>query len=609
MYNLEYFQKLAKLKKGVCLSREYFNIKTHLHWKCEKNHIWKAIPEVIKRGSWCPECAGSNHKLKSKSGQIKYTKEIAKIIKNKNGFLLLPKVIESSTQPIFIKCEAHGKFKTTANLVKDGAWCIKCGFIQTANKRRIPYEKVVALIKKKKATLHTSEKEYHENKGKVSITCSNDHTWSPLSRDIISRKFWCAKCAQAKNAAEKRLDIRILQKVAKERGGRLISKAYINTTTPLEWECIVKHRWSAVAGSILGTKNINGTWCPSCKHTSRSEMICRIYLEEMFQKKFIKSRPEWLKGAKGVSLELDGYCEELKLAFEHQGSQHYDNPRYFPNSAEGIKERDKLKRKACKKRGIYLIEVPELNSRLPFGQLEKFLLNEIKSAGLSKKLKPYKLSPKIFLNAWAPRHNEKLIEAHAIAKLYSGKCLSTIYLNSRMRLDWECDKGHRWKEIFSKVNSGKWCSKCERAKKISEGWKVIRKPKYSIVDMQKIAESRSGKCLSTEYINSDTKLLWQCQVGHEWSATPDNIKSGKWCRICRVKESANRRKATIEDMQKIALSRKGKCLSTEYINSQTPLLWECQNGHQWEAQPNNVKLGTWCRKCSSGNQWGKNKKF
>lgn len=481
-YTLEHFQKIAKQKKGVCLSKKYINIKTHLRWKCEKNHIWKAIPEVIQRGSWCPDCAGSNHKLKSKVGQTRYTKEIARIIKNKNGYLVSPTIIQSSIQPIFVECKAHGKFKTTSNLIKDGAWCLKCGFVQTANKKRIPYKEVVSLIRSKKATLHTTEKEYHLNHGRVAITCKNGHRWSPLSRDIISRGFWCAKCAQLKNDAEKRLDIKVLQKLAAERGGKLLSKTYTNTTTKLEWKCLVEHHWHSVAGSVLGSKGTNGTWCPYCKHTSRSEAICRIYLETMFQKKFNKCRPEWLTGKKGVPLELDGYCEELNLAFEHQGTQHYEgNFRFFSKSTKGLKERDQLKRKLCKKRGVSLIEVPALNTRLPFNQLENFLLTEIEKYGLSKKLMPYELNSKIFKNVWAPRHNEVLKEAHAIALSRKGKCLSTEYINSRTTLLWKCRKGHQWSKLLYDIRAGSWCPECSPNRKYNANLKRVKNEKNKTI--------------------------------------------------------------------------------------------------------------------------------
>jgi hypothetical protein len=48
-------------------------------------------------------------------------------------------------------------------------------------------------------------------------------------------------------------------------------------------------------------------------------------------------------------------------------------------------------------------------------------------------------------------------------------------------------------------------------------------------------------------------------------------------------------KLTLQDAQKIALKRKGKCLSKEYVNNATSMLWECEFGHNWKARFANVK--------------------
>ena len=115
--------------------------------------------------------------------------------------------------------------------------------------------------------------------------------------------------------------------------------------------------------------------------------------------------------------------------------------------------------------------------------------------------------------------------------------------------------------------------------------------KLTIEEMRSIAEERGGKCLSDVYVHYHRKLLWECAEGHQWEATPSNIKKGSWCPHCA------QNKGTIEEMQKIAEERGGKCLSDTYVNSRTNLLWECSEGHQWEATPYNIKKGSWCRKC------------
>ena len=50
--------------------------------------------------------------------------------------------------------------------------------------------------------------------------------------------------------------------------------------------------------------------------------------------------------------------------------------------------------------------------------------------------------------------------------------------------------------------------------------------------------------------------------------------------------------------KQIVFNRNGECLSTEYINTRSDLLWRCTNGHLWNAPLFNIKvLGAWCPFC------------
>ncbi len=58
------------------------------------------------------------------------------------------------------------------------------------------------------------------------------------------------------------------------------------------------------------------------------------------------------------------------------------------------------------------------------------------------------------------------------------------------------------------------------------------------------------------------------------------------------------RRLTIEEMQSIATARGGRCLSTQYVNNNTPLEWECAQGHRWFAIASNIRKGSWCPACA-----------
>lgn len=179
------------------------------------------------------------------------------------------------------------------------------------------------------------------------------------------------------------------------------------------------------------------------------------------------------------------------------------------------------------------------------------------------------------------KYNIEYFKNLAINK--KGLCLSTEYISCASKLIFQCEQGHIWEtKPYYLVNNNSWCPKCYKSYK------------DDIELFHNIAKENNGKCLSVNYINCKTKLTFQCQFGHIWEAKPHDIKYSKtWCPVC-----SNSIKLTIEEMQEIAKERNGKCLSTEYINSHSKLLWECEKGHQWLAKPYLIKnVKNWCPIC------------
>src|SRR5690606_38145000 len=127
--------------------------------------------------------------------------------------------------------------------------------------------------------------------------------------------------------------------------------------------------------------------------------------------------------------------------------------------------------------------------------------------------------------------------------------------------------------------------------------------KDSLKDLQDYAAQYGGKCLSTEYINSNTKYLWETEDGYQWWATWKDLKIKKsWDPRGRWEKIANkRRKYSLKDLQKYAASKGGKVLALEntiYKNTTQKWQWQCSEGHIWSAswcQIFNSK--TWCPKC------------
>ncbi len=95
---------------------------------------------------------------------------------------------------------------------------------------------------------------------------------------------------------------------------------------------------------------------------SKGETICCQTLEQIYGAPFDTVRPNWLKNPEtGMNLELDCYNDDLRLAVEYNGIQHYVWPNFTRQSYDDfVKQvrRDRFKVDTCDINGVYLITVP-----------------------------------------------------------------------------------------------------------------------------------------------------------------------------------------------------------------------------------------------------------
>ncbi|CAD6532973.1 hypothetical protein ACFQ3P_14500 [Paraburkholderia sabiae] len=199
-------------------------------------------------------------------------------------------------------------------------------------------------------------------------------------------------------------------------------------------------------------------------------------------------------------------------------------------------------------------------------------------------------SAKLKNGLWCPQcsHEQRRsgIDAmQALARRRGGRCVSETYVSSHGKLRWQCRNGHEWTMSPISVQAGNWCAVCLR----------IEHDRTWLPLMQALALRRGGKCLSDTYVNSRTKLRWQCRHGHIWEATPAGVReAGAWCPVC----ARARQKLTLADMQATAAERGGHCLSGTYSHVKTKLRWRCAKGHEWERSAARVRNGEWCAICA-----------
>lgn len=301
--------------------------------KCE--HKWSATLGV-NRGS-CPECG----RIRSiAASTLKPEDAHARLAKA--GLRLIGKYI--GVKKIYrIECTKCA-YKWDAVLVSSvccGCGCPKCS-------RQAPNLLSTKLVRAKLKELGiTLISPYLGRHHWHTLRCKLGHTWNTRGNLLDVRS--CTHCTLQNRK-------RLIQQRLEGFGIKLLS-ARASTRTKL----------------VLCCSNCNHVWtskwyvkaCPKCGPNKMiSEFIARELLEKLTRHKFKKKQLEWARGNGKMPLELDGYNQMLRMAFEYQGQQHY-KPIDFGNGREKAIEKlrrqqlnDNRKRFLCKYHGVFLIVIP-----------------------------------------------------------------------------------------------------------------------------------------------------------------------------------------------------------------------------------------------------------
>jgi hypothetical protein len=501
--------------------------------------------------------------------------EKAREIARERGGKLLSENMPPNGDRLVWQCAQRHQWIAQLSQVKYGKWCAAC-----ARVARLTMEDMHELAAER--TGKCLSKEYVNGRTPLLWQCADFHQWWAPPGSI--RRTWCPVCA-----GTKKLEIGELRKLARERGGKLLSTEYVNVHAPLLWRCWAKHTWYAPADSVKPRGFRDGSWCPHCVRLLRRRPPASLSVEEMRE----------IARERGGTCVSESYVNaHTKLRWRCAEGHEWDavpsnvkNGTWCP--ACGGKQKLNLEtlQAAAAERGGALISSEYVNSRLPLTwQCDRGHQWQASAA-------------QIRYGAWCPHCSGRLPlsidEMRELARAWGGACLSEKYVNSYTPLEWRCAHGHVWQATASTVKPaghakrGSWCPVC------------AKRPKHTIEDMRALAASRGGECLSEIYVDSATPLTWRCAEGHSWEAPPSRVlphgpeKKGAWCQLCDFRA---RIKFTIEDMRKLAAERGGQCLSEEYISGKEPLRWRCARGHEWTAKPVQVRLargqGSWCPACA-----------
>jgi hypothetical protein len=357
---------------------------------------------------------------------------------------------------------------------------------------------------------------YVNQRTPVTLICKIHDINITKKPDLFLRGHGCKLCSnELKNQSNNLTKLIEIKEFVARISGKCITKTYVNNESLLEFECSEGHKfkksWSAVKNSLR--------WCPHCSSNKLiGETLARQILEHLLG---IKFPSVFLKKMEG--LQLDGYNEESKIAFEYQGYQHNNPNSHFHINSNRFDEqikRDTLKKELCIKNEIKLLEIIEFNT-IRAGRIELFV-KQIKNVLKSNEIKfndtPFILD---FVSLYRGKKSGLYEEAKKVVNQKNGKLQD--YIGSENKHYYHCHKGHLIsnRTLSTIIKSNASCPTCNG----KETFKNI-KGKIESKGGKFFHEGLKEKGLSEEY-------NWECKNGHKCISSGYSILKGIGCLQCQ----------------------------------------------------------------------------
>jgi hypothetical protein len=336
----------AKEFKLVCISKKCNGTKDNsIKFKCRnRKHIIKtSLTNIKENKGFCKKC-NDEERCKEK---LKECHEVAK----KHGGECLSTEYKTNGDYLKYKCKIpeHPIWGASyKQIVSLGTWCRHCAGLAPINIGDC-YNLAAEM------GITCESKECHNTRMPINWHCSNsEHKGFTCSYNALyNHDRFCNECK-----GYKPLTLDDCIEAAKKHRGKCLSTEYKTADTPMDWECNSKHIFTTKFKLIRTYK----TWCPECSNR-RSEKMTRHQIQDLMGLKFPSTRKlEFLRYKTGFRLELDGYNEEEKIAFEYQGIQHVIRQPHWQTEDQfkTQQERDIWKKEQCIKNNIDLIEIPHI---------------------------------------------------------------------------------------------------------------------------------------------------------------------------------------------------------------------------------------------------------
>jgi len=445
---------------------------------------------------------------------------------------------------------------------------------------------------------------------------------------------------------DKQARIRKAHEVAARRGGALLDDQYRGVDTKVKWRCANEHEFFSSYYSVV-TK---GKWCAVCSN--------RVY----DPKRRLKEAQEIAsdRGGQLLSTSYVNSQEHLRwrCAAGHEWGASLTNtkkgkwcPWCAGNKVDAVVQLARARDRAASMGGALLSDA--------------YVGNKVPMRWRCKEGHEWEAAFGTVVNreAWCSLcagrtvvPEEQLELARSAATRKGGKCLSTEYVRNTEPMEWECERGHRWKAVFySVVQSGTWCPVCSdglRERLARHAFEALLDVPFKKVLPAWLVNPNSQRRLELDGYNEALHVAFEYQgEQHDRVVLPfkmtaerlrrqqerDSIKrevcTARGVRLIEVpsdvpatdlpkwvhgalsvfddlrdllrpwqhvqpREWLESDAYTIDDLREAAAQRGGECLSATYLGAREKYRWHCSKGHEWHATWDAVRRGGWCPVCA-----------
>lgn len=302
------------------------------------------------------------------------------------------------------------------------------------------------------------------------------------------------------------------------------------------WLCSRGHEWQDTVAH-----RSSGRGCPRCSgelKTSFPEQAVFFYFQKM-----TVTYNRYLLDPK---TEIDIYLPQYKIGIEYDGA-------YFHKS-EKAEQRETRKQNKLNEMGITLIRVREFEGR------------------------PYEYAIQVKQGA-----NDKEL-SEAIQKL-----LALVTRLTHYSFEIDVDVGRDRYDIYEQyIQNEKENSLAVLNSTLAAEWHPIK----------------NGTLLPEHFrVSSNKKVWWKCNQGHEWEAAINSRSQGHGCPFCaglKVLRGVNDLATQHGAIAKQWHPTKNGFLTAFDVTSQSnkPVWWQCEKGHEWLVSPSHRIRGNGCPVCS-----------